>query len=126
MADPRYTTGCGRQVYLERLDIRTTTLGILEGSAETIRAEVLQRIPDEVGSGYGQTGMLLHEPPLGALPAFTYFMQLHSYDPLAPEGDFSSLVAVWFADALPANLQAELVAQVRRIKWDEHAVDGVY
>lgn len=126
MTEPPFTTGCGRQVYLERLDIRTTTLGILEGSTETIRADVLQRIPDEVSKKYGHTGLLMHEPPLGALPAFTYFMQLHSYAALTPEADFSSLVAVWFADALPANLQGELAVQVQRIEWEMHAVDGVY
>lgn len=126
MAEAPFTTGCGREVFLERLDIRTTTLGILEGRAETIRAEVLQRIPVEVCKGYGQTGLLLYEPPPGALPAFTYFMQLHSYDALAPEGDFSSLVAVWFADALPTDLRAELKAQVQRVRWEKHAVDGVY
>ncbi|MDO9507242.1 hypothetical protein [Hydrogenophaga sp.] len=126
MAEAQFTTGCGREVFLERLDIRTSTLGILEGSAETIRAEVLQRIPDEVSSGYGQTGLLLHEPPPGPLPAFTYFMQLHSYVPLKPDADCSSMVAVWFDDALPADLPGELAAQVRRITWEEHAVDGVY
>lgn len=121
-----FTTGCGRLVLLERLDIRTTKLGILEGSAETIRAEVLQRIPGEVSKKYGKTGLLLHEPPPGALPNYTYLMQLHSHDALAPEGDFSSLVAVWFADSLPANLDAEVAAQVRSIEWELHAVDGEY
>jgi hypothetical protein len=126
MTEPPFTTGCGRQVCLERLDIRTTTLGYLEGSAETIRAEVLQRIPDEVSKKYGQTGLLLHEPPPGALPAFTYFMQLHSYAALAPEGDFSSLMVVWFDGALPVDLRTELAAQVERVEWSKWAKDGVY
>lgn len=126
MTEPPFTTGCGRQVYLERLDIRTTTLGILEGSAESIRAEVLQRIPGEVSNGYGHTGLLLHEPPPGPLPSLTYFMQLHSAVALAPEGDFSSLVVVWLADALPADLQADLEAQVQLIEWEQWARDGVY
>lgn len=126
MTEQPFTTGSGCQVYLERLDIRTTTLGILEGSAETIRAEVLQRIPDEVSKKYGHTGLLLHEPPAGALPVFTYFMQLHSSAALTPDGDFSSLVVVRFSDSLPADLQAELAAQVRRIEWEKNAVDGIY
>lgn len=126
MTEPPFTTGCGCQVYLERLDIRTTTLGILEGSAETIRAEVLQRIPDEVSKNYGHTGLLLHEPPPGALPDYTMLMQLNSYSALNPDGDFSSLVVVWFSDALPAELPGELAAQVQRIEWARWARDGVY
>lgn len=126
MTEPPFTTGCGRLVHLERLDIRTTTLGIFEGSAETIRAEVLLRIPDEVSSGYGHTGLLLHEPPPGPLPKYTYFTQLQSYVALGPEGDFSSLVVVWFAETLPVDLQAELEAQVQRVEWARWAKDGVY
>lgn len=126
MNEPPFTTGCGREVHLERLDIRTTTLGILEGSAETIRAEVLDRIPDEVSKKYGHTGLLLQQPPPGPLPAFTYFMQLQSYAALTPDGDFSSLVVVWFSDSLPADLQGVLEAQMRRIEWARWAMDGVY
>lgn len=126
MTEPPFTTGCGRRVYLERLDIRKTTLGILEGSAETIRVEVLQCIPEEVRKKYGQTGLFLHEVQSGGLLAFTYFMQLHSYSALTPGGDFSSLVVVWFADSLPANLDAEVAAQVHSIEWELHAVDGKY
>lgn len=126
MAEAPFTTGCGRQVYLERLDIRTTTLGILEGSAETIRAEVLQRIPNEVSKNYGHTGLLLHEPPPGELPAYTFLLQLHSYVPLKPDADCSSMVVVWLADALPALLREELAIQVQRIEWEKHAVDGLH
>lgn len=126
MTEPPFTTGCGRQVYLERLDIRTTKLGYLEGSPEMIRADLLEHLPSEVCKKYGQTGLMLHKPPSAALPVFTFFMQLHCHDALTPEGDFSSLVVVWFDDSLPADLQAELAAQVERVEWELQAADGLY
>lgn len=66
MTEPPYTTGCGRQVFLAGLDICTSALGILEGRAETIRTEVLQRIPDEVSHGYGMKLLRVRPHHLGA------------------------------------------------------------
>jgi len=69
---------------------------------------------------------LLHEPPLGTLPAFTFFMQLHSGVALAPEGDFSSLVVVWFADALPPTCRLIWSPMCGASRGGQWARDGVY
>ena len=126
MSDQSFTTSSGRKVYFEQLLIRSSTLGFLEGSAASIRAEILRRLPDEVTRIYGQTGLLLRDPPDGPLPAFTFFVQLHSYTPVKLGADCSSLVIVWFADALPDCLPAELVTQLQGIEWERHAKDGNY
>lgn len=123
MSETRFATSTGRSVRLDQLRIRTSTLGYLEGTPERIRHEVLKGIPDEV-RGFGWTGLLLHEPPPGPLPMYTYFLALHSEVPLSAENSFSSLVSVWFADSLPRALESELADHVQRIDWDKRAVDG--
>src|SRR5687768_6009711 len=126
MSSKSFTTSSGRKVYFEQLHIRRSSLGFLEGSAAAIRTEVLRRLPAEVTRTFGQTGLLLREPPDGPLPAFTFFVQLHSYTPVKPGADCSSLVVVWFADALPDCLPAELAAQLQGIQWETYAKDGDY
>jgi hypothetical protein len=126
MSDQSFTTSSGRKVYFEQLRIRASALGFLEGSAASIRSEVLRSLPEEVSRTYGQTGLLLREPPAGPLPAFTFFVQLASYTPVVPGADCSSLVVVWFADALPDCLPAELGTQLQGIEWERYAKDGNY
>lgn len=126
VAAQSFITSSGRKVYFEQLHIRTSSLGFLEGSAAAIRTEVVRRLPTEIARTFGQTGLLLRQPPDGPLPTFTFFVQLHSYTPVKPGADCSSLVVVWFADALPDCLPAELTTQLHGIEWETHAKDGNY
>jgi hypothetical protein len=126
MSDRSFITSSGRKVYFEQLHVRTSSLGFLEGSAEAIRTEVLRRLPDEVAQTYGRTGLLLREPAAGPLPSYTFFVQLHSYTPVKPGADCSSLVVVWFSDALPDSLSAELATQLQGVEWERYAKDGNY
>lgn len=126
MSDRSFITSSGRKVYFEQLHVRSSSLGFLEGSAETIRTEVLRRLPDEVARTYGRTGLLVREPTAGPLPSYTFFLQLHSYTPVKPGADCSSLVVVWFSDALPDSLSAELATQLQGVEWERYAKDGHY
>ena len=121
-----FSTSSGRKLYFDQLHIRTSDLGFLMGSAAAIRTEVLRRLPAEVTRTFGQSGLLLQEPPDGRLPTFTFFVKLHSYTPVKPPADYSSLVVVWFADALPDCLPAELATRLQDIEWDKYAKDGDY
>src|ERR1035438_4503125 len=125
MQNQSFTTASGRKVYFQQLHIRTSSLGFLEGSAATIRSEVLRRLPDEIKRTFGQTGLLLREPPAGPLPTFTFLVDLLSYKPVEPGFDCSALVVVWFADALPDSLPTELVRQIEGIEGEKYARDEI-
>jgi len=121
-----FTSSSGRKLFFEQLHIELSGLGFLEGKPELIRAEVLRMIPGRISRKYGNTGLLLREPPAGQLPRFTFFAQLHSHAPIKPGFDCSSMVVVWFAEALPGHLATELAAQINGIDWERHAKDGNY
>jgi hypothetical protein len=125
MRTQSFTTASGRKVYFEQLHIRRSSLCFLAGSAETIRSEVLRRLPDEAECKFGQSGLLLREPPAGRLPIFTFLAELDG-SPIKPGFDCSSLVVVWFADALPDSLSAELTRQIEGIEWEKYARDNLY
>jgi hypothetical protein len=126
MSNQSFTTASGRKIYLEQLHIRTSWLGFLEGSPAGVRSEVLRRLPDHVKRTFGDTGLFLREPSAGSLPAFTFLAGLASYAPVKPGFDRSALVVVWFGDALPDNLPAELTRQIEGIEWEKYARDGNY
>jgi hypothetical protein len=126
MFDKSFTTSSGRKVHFQQLRIRTSDLGFLEGSAASIRSAVLSHLPEEIARTFGHTGLLLREPAPGPLPAYTFFVQLHSYTPIQPGADSSSLVVVWFGADLPECLPAELAAQMQGIEWERYAKDGNY
>src|SRR5258707_10247082 len=99
MRDGWFKLASGRDVLLQQFHVRASALEFLEGSPERIRAEVLRKLPAEVGNRYGNTGSLLHEPTEGPLPAYTFFADLHSYEPIQPGADCSHLVVCWFGDS---------------------------
>jgi hypothetical protein len=122
-----FTTRSGKKVHLRQLHIRVSTLGFLEGRPEMIRSVVLGRLPGEIVKTYGQyTGFLVLDPLDGPLPEYTFLASLGSYAPIQPEADFSSMVIVWFANTLPANLPEHLQAQLNDVDWERYAMDGEY
>jgi hypothetical protein len=126
MCDGWFGLASGRDVILEQFHVRTSALGFLEGRPEVIRAEVLRSLPKEVSERYGQTGFLLREPPSGPLPMYTFFADLHCYQPVQPGADCSHLVICWFADSLPDSIRSAVAAQLEALDWEKYAKDGTY
>jgi len=101
-------------------------LEFLEGSSERIRVEVLRRLPEEVTKRFGHTGFLLREPPPGLLPAYTFFADLQSCEPVLPGADCSHLVVCWFGGSLPESVRSVVASQLETLDWDRYAKDGQY
>jgi hypothetical protein len=124
MRDGWFKLASGRDVFLEQFHVRKSALEFLEGSPDTIRAEVLRRLPQQVRASFGFTGLLLHEPPCGSLPAYTFFASLVSNEPVHPGADFSRLVLCWFGDSLPESVRGSVASQLETLEWDRYAKDG--
>lgn len=126
MSDGWFKLASGRDVLLEQFHVQSSALGFLEGSPERIRAEVLRNLPAEVSKRYGNTGLLLREPAAGPLPAYAFFADLHSYEPVQPGADCSHLVVCWFGDSLPESVRGVVASQLETLDWNKYAKDGQY
>jgi len=120
MRDGWFKLASGRDVMLQQFHIRATALEFLEGSPDRIRAEVLRKLPAEVSARYGRTGFLLRERPPGPLPAYAFFAELHSYEPIQPGADCSALVVCWFGDRLPESVRSSVNSQLETLDWDRY------
>jgi hypothetical protein len=120
----RIKLGSARVVLVEQFHIELSTLGVLEGTFETVRQLVLADLPDRARTLFpGTTGLSIAPPGAGELPLYTVFVALHSDEPVS-SGDFSSMVHCWMIDQLPTDLPDHIEANVRNIEWDRWAVDG--
>ena len=125
MHDASFKLPSGRDVSLQQLHIRVSELGFLVGSPARIRAEVLHSLPAEITRRYGP-GFLLREPPPGRLPAYTFFAELVSHQPLSPGADCSRLVVCWFGNMLPQSIRAAIDSELQSLEWEKHASDFSY
>ncbi|WP_213957116.1 hypothetical protein [Variovorax sp. dw_954] len=117
--------GSGRVVLVEQVHIELSTLGVLEGSFETVRQQVLADLPNRARTLFpGTAGLSIAPVGAGELPVYTVFIALHSDEPLG-DGDFSSLVHCWMTDQLPSDLPSHIEAAIRPIEWDRWAADGL-
>jgi hypothetical protein len=126
MRDGWFTLASGRDVTLQQFHARASALEFLEGSPELIRAEVLRKLPMEVSERYGHTGFLLREPPPGPLPPYTFFADLHCYEPVHAGADCSHLVVCWFGESLPESIRGAVASQLETLNWERYAKDGHY
>ena len=126
ISDGLFSLASGRAVMLEELYVRQTELGILAGTSESIREDVLRCLPVEIDELFCKSAFILREPPRGPLPAYIYFAHLISHKPLHPDGDFSSLAVCWFSDSLTESVHSCVASQLDLLDWDTHAKDGRY
>ncbi len=126
MYDGSFILASGREVLLEQFHVRVSELGFLEGSPDAIRHEVIRRLPEEVSDLFGYTGFLLHEPPPGRLPAYTFFADLHSLEPIHAGADGSDLVVCWFGHSLPESIRSVVASELEGVDWDSYAKDVYY
>jgi hypothetical protein len=127
MQKPSFLIAAGPKsypIFLDRLHINRTWRGVLEGTQAGVRWVTLHRLPETVTHIFGPSGLFVHEPPDGLIPAYTMFAEFCSYTPIKPEFDFSSLVLVWFADSLPENVTSDLAIQINGIEWEKYAKDS--
>ena len=123
-----FKTRCGRDVLLGRVHIRAFAYHHLEGRANLIRKDVLDRLPKDVARIFpGNTGLFI-EPlngPDDEYPALIYFCEFTCYQAVR-DGDCSSLTAVWFANDLSQPIPDFLKPRVLALDWAAHAVDGYW
>ena len=120
-----FTTDSGRTGYVVQIRIRDSAYGFLAGTIQAMRLIIVRRLPEEVAREFGTNALLVREPPVANLPAYTFFLHLQS-DPISPDFDYSELVLVWFADQLPTDFRAEMTKQLKGVKWEKLAKDGEY
>jgi hypothetical protein len=117
----------GRKVSVQQFLVRSSSLGVLEGSAAFIRQHALKSASKEVERLFGPgCGFLLVEPPEGALPAYQIYVELLSYTPERPGADCSSLIISWFESSVPKDPEAHILARIQDVVWEEHARDASY
>jgi len=120
-----YRLDCGRTVYVEECHISLSTLGHFAGSADAIRAEVINRLTERAFEHFPSSGSVFVKPlPEGELPAFTFMVSLICRQPVFdPHSDFSSLVVCWLSDDIETSLPELIEREIRGIHWDKLAVD---
>ena len=131
----RLLLGDGRQVAINRVQIRRSMGTVLEGSMELLRKHVLRDARDAMGrNGEGTPAAYVVTPDRG-LPEWQVQVELHSA-PL-PHRDtddqrwhdwvehFSSVVMVFFCDDLSRAAMTDLVAEqlsgMDEQLWTQHA-----
>src|SRR5690348_9742085 len=94
-----YTLATGRQVWLQRVHIRRSAMGIMLGKPEQVREEVLGRLPTDVELVFGSVpGVFLYSPPDGPLPRYLVMAEYLSPQPVNEGADLSMLIVCWFSD----------------------------
>jgi hypothetical protein len=126
------TLDCGRQVYLDAFDYRSTYAGLLEGGPN-----------DKINSGRITDAQAAHEPTWGkrrvhlippdmdltdpahpVLPQVLLRAWLVCYQPVNPAFHGSELVVVWFAGECHAEPITDVVYRaVRGLLWEQLADD---
>ena len=120
-----FTSNSSKRLKFEALHIELSLLGWLEGDLLFIREKRLSRLEEQVESKFGNSGLLLSEPPPGSLPLYIFYASLVCDEAKQPGYDCSSLTLVWFADSLPADVSKELSARCQNIDWESHAKNGI-
>ena len=125
MSDGLFKLASGRAVHLAGFHIHESARGYLLGKPTL--ADALRELPDEVGRIFGgETPLLVHEPPPGTLPRYTFYASLDSSQPRHPEADYFNLVVCWFGNNLPENVRSCIAAQLETLDWDKHAKDAYF
>jgi hypothetical protein len=120
-----YRLDCGRDVLVEEIRITPSTLGYFAGSGDTIRHEVIKRLPNRVMDQFsGHGGFLIKPVSEGELPAYTIMVALVSNEPVSdPAADTSSLLLCWLCDDIETSLPEMIEREIRAVEWVKHAVD---
>jgi len=113
----------GRDIQFVQFHVCVSRLNHLSGGEDLIREDILGILPKQIAAKFGRSGVIVEAPPLGELPALICFLHLEAA-PLGRDGDFSSLVVVWFTDKLPLRLTVEFARRTRQVDWDSYALDG--
>lgn len=114
----------GRVVLVEQFHIELSTLGVLEGTFEAVRRQVLSDLPNRARALFpGTEGLGIAPAGTNELLMYTVFVALYSDLPLG-DGDFSSMVHCWMTDQIPTDLPGHIEENVRSIEWDRWATDG--
>lgn len=121
-----FITTSGKRVQFEALHIELSLIGFFEGDPLYIREKILGSLRKTIDRKFGNTGLLLIDPPPGPLPLYTFFASFQCNEPIQPGNDCSSLTLVWFADDFPSDLTKELCSRFQGIDWESHAKDGIY
>ena len=125
-----YRLDCGREVNLEGCCIAPSTLGVIEGSIEDIRDDIIKRLPERVREHFpactgGHCGLFIKPVPEGELPAYTFMVDLVCYQSVSdPSNDISSLIVCWLGDDVETSLPDLIDREISSVDWERYAVDG--
>lgn len=121
-----YALATGRHVWLQRVFIRRTALGIMIGKPEYVRDDVLGRLQTDVEQVFGSVGgVYLHPPSDGPLPEYLVMAEYLSHQPINKSADLSTLVVCWFSDSMAVD-EPLIESKVTPVDWDAHAHDGYW
>lgn len=125
-----YRLDCGREVTLEGCCIAPSTLGVIEGSIEYIRDDIIKRLSERVQKHFpactgGHCGLFIKPTPEGELPAYTFMVDLVCYQSVSdPSNDISSLIVCWLGDDVETSLPELIDREISSVEWERYAVDG--
>lgn len=118
------TLADGRTVELLQLRMRVADLDYMAGDPESIRANVLKRLPDFARMTAGRPiNVLILPPPPGRLPPWVVVAELRCRKPKNPSADCSILALCWFAADLSQSPVDMLAGHLAGIAWDDHALE---
>lgn len=131
----------GRLVSLKELHMRATYDGLLEGvpTVEINLTLIKRTLADPAHRAYGAPPLLLHAPQtpvtfrgrthsaegrLATLPPVAVVARFTSLKPTAgEETDASGLSLLWYQDDFGFPPAPDLLARLRAVDWDRHAVN---
>jgi hypothetical protein len=93
-----------------------------------IRRDVLERLPETARGIFPSNNGLFIKPPADGdrLPEYTFMAELHSFEPVKPEYDCTSLIFVWFGETIAADFDKLVAHKIRSVDWNQYAADGNY
>ena len=141
MREAIFTFACGRKVFMEKLDMKYTYHGLIDGSFESSSRSMRRNMHRHIHTlfrfnTHEPLPLVVHDDGQSEFPKHHWLAYFYSGRPtILPEDNDprpgypiqSELYVTWFTDELPSvSLHLFVQKQLIGIRWDEHAEDFEY
>lgn len=121
---------CGRDVWIDGINIERSTSGYLEGAMARIVDAILKRKPRRMTALWGERATHLIRPgfsEIKSLPRLCVHVWLISNHSSSPEADGTELVVAFFINDIERAPITELVEEhIKGIDWDRLSSEFCY